>query len=204
MTVSVLAEIRPMLWDVAQWIFGANRQKEEFYLSCVDPEGKSTGILDFGCATGNTAKAFEGYNYTGIDIDPNLIAFAKRKYERHGDLQFIAADIFEYQPEAMFDRILFAGVAHHLDDAMLPRILVRLRTMLRPAGHLVFIDPIRTGKESGLLDLLMKLDQGKFHRRYEDYAELFAQLEIKVLGTGHYQCEGTLFPQPEYAFFRLQ
>jgi methyltransferase family protein len=116
----------------------------------------------------------------------------------------VAADITTYEPERPFDYVLFAGVAHHLDDELLPRLLLRLRTFLSERGHIYFIDPVITGRESRALRLLMNADQGKFHRSAAKYEELFGRIGLDIVDKRALHTQGTLFPQPEYAFFKLR
>lgn len=68
-------------------------------------------ILDFGCGKGD----FYGYlksraidvNYTGIDINENLILLAKKNYP---DCRFLCLDILKENLEEEFDYIFVCGV----------------------------------------------------------------------------------------------
>jgi SAM-dependent methyltransferase len=196
--------LRPALWDLSQKIFGADDEKKRLYFEPLGIDNSSSTILDFGCATGNTAAPFADYDYTGIDIDPALIDYARFKFRGHPSMKFVADDVTRYEPERPFDYILFAGVAHHLDDELLPKILLRLRTFLSDKGHIYFVDPVITGREGRRLRFLMKADQGKFHRPAAAYESLFERIGFKILEKRALHTQGTLFPQPEYAFFKLR
>jgi SAM-dependent methyltransferase len=196
--------IRPALWDLSQKLFGADDEKNRLYFDALQVEDRSASILDFGCATGNASASFIGYNYTGIDIDPELIAHARAKFRSHPEMKFVAEDIEKFAPAQPFDYILFAGVAHHLDDELLPAILKRLRSMLSDTGHIYFIDPVITGTEGPLLRLLMALDQGKFHRSSAAYDALFKNLEFQVFERRLISLKGAIFPTPTCVVYKIK
>ncbi len=198
------AMLRPALWDLSQRIFGADDEKKRLYFEPLGIDDRSSRILDFGCATGNTASPFAEYDYTGIDIDPALIDYARFKFRGYPKMKFVAGDITSYEPDRPFDYILFAGVAHHLDDQLLPKLLLRLRTFLSERGHIYFVDPVITGRENRQVRLLMKADQGKFHRSAAAYEQLFGRIGLNVIEKRPLHTQDTLFRQPEYAFFKLR
>jgi SAM-dependent methyltransferase len=174
------------------------------YFDMLGVADRSKPILDFGCATGNASSPFIGHDYTGIDIDADLINFARLKFRRHPEMRFVAADIFDFAPAKLFQYILLAGVAHHLDDHDLPRILERLHSLLNRQGHIYFIDPVITGRERPLLRLLMSLDQGKYHRGSDAYARLFERLGYSVFDYQLLTPSGAIFPVPQVAFFKIR
>ena len=50
-------------------------------------------IIDFGCATGITAEAFNDCNYLGVDINQGAIEWAKHKYRHEENIDFICCDV---------------------------------------------------------------------------------------------------------------
>ncbi len=63
----------PWLWDRVQDIMGAPGFKRALYRSKLHPPGR---LLDFGCATGHLSDTFVDFDYYGLDLDPNAIAYA--------------------------------------------------------------------------------------------------------------------------------
>ncbi len=71
-------------------------------------------ILDFGCGFGD----FYGYarecgvdiDYTGLDINADLIEVARRRYP---DARFLCRDVFEQPFTESFDLVLSSGVHNH-------------------------------------------------------------------------------------------
>lgn len=97
-------------------------------------------ILEVGCGAGFAAQYLGGRfaTYTGIDYSDELIAFASR-LETAPNIEFRAADLYEWQPGEIYDLILAVGVLHHMPD--IPRALSIMRSMLKPGGHLVVNEP---------------------------------------------------------------
>ena len=117
----LLALARPVIWDFFQSIFGSNRAKLDRYRGIVECKPGSR-VLDFGCATGLAASAYEDCRYLGVDIDCAAINWAQRKYRRHKDINFICADAFELGDKD-FDYILCACTGHHIDDELLTNFI---------------------------------------------------------------------------------
>lgn len=91
----------------------ASRKKRlEILLKYVDFK-KGNSILDFGCGTGYLYKYLQksGFKikYTGIDISPEAIKFAKKIYNKENHCNFILANILERNLEKKFDHILING-----------------------------------------------------------------------------------------------
>ena len=88
---------------------GQLRRYETLLQIAGDISGKT--ILDFGCGKGD----FYGFlkdrgisvNYTGIDVNENLIKLARRKFP---ETEFIATDIEESGFNTEFDLIFICGV----------------------------------------------------------------------------------------------
>ena len=72
-------------------------------------------ILDIGCGSGQATISFaeKGFNTTGLDISPNLIKVASKKYSNHLNLQFKVGSFEDtILPENSFD-IVTCGLAWH-------------------------------------------------------------------------------------------
>jgi ubiquinone/menaquinone biosynthesis C-methylase UbiE len=103
-------------------------------------------VLDLGCGTGTLAlmvrEACPQARVTGLDIDPHILAIARRKIARAG------AEIAVHQgsatappfPPASFDRILTTLMLHHLTTPQKREALAAARRLLRPGGELHIAD----------------------------------------------------------------
>ena len=114
----------------------------------VDQAGLAPGqrVLDFGCGTGTLLlllkRACPAAEVTGIDVDPSVLALARRKIARAGlDIAvqegFFTADTF---PPAHFDRIVTSLVLHHLTGDEKRAVLRAMHAALRPGGELHIVD----------------------------------------------------------------
>lgn len=167
----------PWVWNTFQNLVGADQWKSRIYPSVLRTKGK---LLDFGCSMGNTTASFLDFDYWGVDLDPDAIAAAKKRWHGHENVRFECVDILkgEYKKD-FFDHVLFAGTGHHIEDADMPKIIDALLATLRPGGELHFIDVLRQpGKDRFITRLVMNNDQGKNMRTKEQYREMFAPYNV--------------------------
>lgn len=100
-------------------------------------------LLDLGCGTGWTSVFFarRGYEVTGQDIAPDMIAAATALRDRHGlaNLRLIESDYESLAFESEFDCAVFFDSLHHaVDEEAALRSAFRA---LRPGGVLVTHEP---------------------------------------------------------------
>jgi SAM-dependent methyltransferase len=136
--------------------------------------GRKPKVLDLGCGTGELASVFlkAGYSYTGIDIAPERIAYARKTY-RKGRFHVMDAGALRY-PDGYFDQILVTGVLHHLSDEEVRRIVSEIRRVLRPEGRALVMEDIALRGSMNLLGALVHLaDAGAYIRRPDEYTPLF-------------------------------
>ncbi|HYB99195.1 MAG TPA: class I SAM-dependent methyltransferase [Candidatus Limnocylindrales bacterium] len=103
-------------------------------------------VLDLGCGTGTLAlmvkQACEQANVTGLDLDPKILAIARRKVDAAGvaiELRQGSATAPPFE-RASFDRVLTTLMLHHLTTAQKREALSAARTLLRPGGELHIAD----------------------------------------------------------------
>ena len=89
-------------------------------------------VLDVGCGPGTNAAHFCGMQYTGIDINPEYIANAQRRFPG----RFLVGDVTNPSvlPAEQFDCVLLNSLMHHLDDASVDGLLGRLGRFLAARG----------------------------------------------------------------------
>jgi ubiquinone/menaquinone biosynthesis C-methylase UbiE len=92
-------------------------------------------VLEVGCATGELLAALQPSEGLGIDISPQMIELARRKF-KNKRLDFIASPIEEWCPEGrQFDFIILSDVVGLLRDIEL--VLHRLRECCHPRTRLI-------------------------------------------------------------------
>lgn len=77
---------------------------------------KATGktVLDIGCSSGFGSRFFEGFDYTGIDYNKDIIEFAKDQYGNE-NVKFINADINTVDLD-FYDNIIVFECLEHLPN----------------------------------------------------------------------------------------
>ena len=122
------------------------RQRLERCLARIGREPANTrAILDFGCGTGTVALllAEMGFRHvTGVDINEESIALARRRASEHGFceeiLKFLAVSEGDTSlGEAGYDLVILNAVLEHMTPAERSGILPALWRALRPGGHLL-------------------------------------------------------------------
>ncbi|QDT91684.1 class I SAM-dependent methyltransferase [Gimesia algae] len=97
-------------------------------------------VLEVGCGAGFAAKYLEGRigSYCGVDYSENLIHYA-RAHNSGPEIEFVAANIKDFQPGKSFDLIFAIGLLHHFDD--LDSMLESTVQLLNPGGWFIANEP---------------------------------------------------------------
>ena len=115
-----------------------------FYL-LGDVRGKM--VFDMGCGSGETIIPLvrRGAQVNGIDISPELIAFAQRRLKA----AYLSANVrvgSAYEtgmPDGSVDVVFCMALIHYLDIAT---VRDEMKRILRPGGYIVLKEPIRFSK----------------------------------------------------------
>ena len=94
-------------------------------------------VLDAGCGTGRVARelARRGVEVVGVDLDPDMLATARR---RSPELQWVQADLASFDLGRTFDVVVAAGnVMILLTPGTETAVLANLARHLRPDGLLI-------------------------------------------------------------------
>lgn len=129
-------------------------------------------VLDVGCGPGTNATHFLGVDYLGVDINPEYIAHAIRRY---GD-RFRVEDVtkMELAPGGGFDCILVNSLLHHLPDHEVHRLLNHLQHLLTPDGSIHVLDLVLPAGFS-IPHLLARADRGEYPRPLPAWRSIFEQ-----------------------------
>ena len=94
-------------------------------------------VLDAGCGTGRVAieLAARGFEVTGLDIDPEMLAAAQRKAP---EITWIHGDLSSAELADTYDTVVLAGnVLIFVADGTEAQVLARCAAHLRPGGLLI-------------------------------------------------------------------
>jgi ubiquinone/menaquinone biosynthesis C-methylase UbiE len=114
----------------------------------------SRTLLDVGCGTGNHLQYLaREFACTGVDINPHMIAIAKRKVPR---AHFAVADMVHFQLTDRFDVVtcLFSSIGYVQTRASLVKTLAGFHRHLHDRG-LVIVEPwvFKTDYRKGTISL---------------------------------------------------
>ena len=171
----------PAAYRLFRWLVGGKSSWKIYLTEYVKPV-PGEKILDLGCGPADVLSYLPAVSYTGLDISPEYIRSAEKRFGARG--HFLCGDAglatIQAAPDH-FDLVLATGVIHHLDDAEAANLFDLARRVLRPAGRLITYDGCYVPQQSRLARWLLARDRGKFVRTRDDYLQLasahFAQVE---------------------------
>jgi SAM-dependent methyltransferase len=112
-------------------------------------DARGLQVLDLGCGTGSNSAllAARGARVTSMDISPDLLALAERRFELDGLGPMAHAVCGSAHsiplPTGSTDLVFGAAILHHLDLALTAREVHRV---LKPGGRAIFSEPIRNSR----------------------------------------------------------
>ena len=160
-----LSEVYEMMYQTF-----INYDEEFEYYSNKLKKDTALSIVELGCGTGNLAKRFitNGYNYTGLDLNIEMLGIAKRK---NPVARFIEADMRNFQLAEKKDTCIIAGrtISYLLTNADVLMCLNSINSNLNKGGIVcfdcidasTFIPAIKNGKQ---ITHQAGFDGRKFHR----------------------------------------
>jgi 2-polyprenyl-3-methyl-5-hydroxy-6-metoxy-1,4-benzoquinol methylase len=119
------------------------KRRAELFLAEMDMS-RPYDVLEIGCGTGeisNWIAESSTHRVLGTDICEPFITLAAGKYVRE-NLSFEVVDFNNpgQVNERSFDYIIGNGILHHLYPSLLES-LKRIRSLLRPGGKMIFMEP---------------------------------------------------------------
>ncbi|SFH01893.1 Methyltransferase domain-containing protein [Streptomyces mirabilis] len=114
--------------------------------------------------------AARAQSVTAVDAAAEVLALARAR-TASPTVQFLEADLFEWQPPRRYDTVFFAFWLSHVPPTRLPDFWNTVATALAPGGKAVFIDdgPAAAAEERALANqpapaALRRLDDGSQYR----------------------------------------
>ena len=135
---------------------------------------KKFRIVDIGSGPGLLARAIQdrGADYLGIDNDPETIKYCNKLFDNRSGFTF--SDINVTDSTFQFDKndiIILSGVAHHLNDIVLSKLLEKAS---KGFALIISDHASKTSMDKNQLlpAFLQRLDRGKFIRPYKYFKTL--------------------------------
>jgi SAM-dependent methyltransferase len=98
--------------------------------------------LDVGCGAARWARflADQGYETTGIDLQPKLIELNRKRYPH---IRFLLGPVQELHEERAFDLVSSVTVLQHIPFDQQDETITTMRRLLRPGGHALVLENVR-------------------------------------------------------------
>ncbi len=146
-------------------------------IEALEPIPPFLHVLDIGCGPGTNSAHFAKNQYTGIDINPRYIEFARKRHRGN----FIVGDVthYDFSKIGTFEVILLNSFLHHISDDSLNPLLHRAKQLLSEKGHVYIIDMFLPDR-FGPAYVLSRLDRGAYVRRPDHWKALLGK---------HFSCQ---------------
>jgi demethylmenaquinone methyltransferase/2-methoxy-6-polyprenyl-1,4-benzoquinol methylase len=150
----------------------AEREDLQGLLAMADGLPIAGDVLELACGTGQWTPllAARAHSVKAVDAAAEVLTRARARAASR-NIQFIQADVFEWQPPRRYDTVFFAFWLSHVPPARLPGFWNAVAAALAPGGKAIFIDdgPAVAAREEILADqpvpaVLRRLDDGSQHR----------------------------------------
>lgn len=158
-------------------------------------------VLDVGCGPGTNTGHFANTDYLGVDINPDYIADATRKFGR----RFVVADVTTYSAanEGVFDFILVNSMLHHLSPDGVHRILSHLASLVSDDGYAHILDIVVPERRYSIARLLTWMDRGDYPRPIQELRELIER-SFDIVASERYPLSGAGLTLWEFAYFKAR
>jgi len=143
----------------------------------IDPDGSLNGkrVLEIGCGRGVGVEillSLGAEHVTGFDLDPKMIALARKRLTNYGDrVRVFVGDAEAINaPDASFDAVVDYGVIHHIPQWH--QALKEIARVLKPGAVFYFEDLLKSLISTWPAPLLFDHPQATQFYGYEFRAEL--------------------------------
>lgn len=175
----------PKLYDLIQILATGG------FLGKVSKELKfmnNQSIMDIGCGTGTLVEYIKPKDYLGVDLNPDFIHLAKKKYPQY-DFEVLNVVTREF-PHRKFKYIFIMNVLHHLTNGQIIKMFGKIKKF---RGFEEFII-VESKPKNFTGRILGKFDAGSNFRDYDDLKKMIkknfrirsSKIVIAPIGTYEY------------------
>ncbi len=153
-------------YSLTQLLGGPTIRRYQAFVRAYVPRDPARRVLEIGCGVGS-ARPWFGGNYTGIDINPEYVARARKSFS--GDFRVMDAGQMTFSP-GQFDDAVSIATAHHLTN---DQVGAMVRSAIVAAATLHVIDAILPISPTRLFKTaLFRMDRGRHVRTFEQLRSL--------------------------------
>ena len=160
----------PKLYDLIQIVATGG------YMNKVSKELKfmnQKSVMDIGCGTGTLVEYLELKDYLGVDLNPDFIALAKKKYPQY---DFKVLNIVTQKfPKRKFKFLFMMNVLHHLTDEQINKVFKSIKKF---GGFDEFVI-VESRPRNFFGRVLGKFDAGSNFRKY-DYLKSLINKSFRI------------------------
>ena len=150
-------------------------------------------VLDAAMGCGYASLLLDCKSYTGVDIDPNMVAFANEVYlpmmkgaQGNKQHKYLQGSVLALPVDSQsIDTFISFETIEHIQPGELPQYFAEAKRVLRPGGRFVCSTPIYRGDKFGLLT------------RYHPFEFRYQQFEATLQANGFALTE-TLYQWPPH------
>lgn len=181
-TAGLYASLRnPAVYESVQRIMGAGEIRQYFVRNHVRAKAGDR-VLDIGCGPAHLREHLPEVDYIGWDPSEAYISQARRNYAGLGAFH---VGIFGPQQAAVLSNVdvaIVSAVLHHMDDVQARDTFAMLRSVLKPDGRVVTVDPVLVTGQNPVARILIGLDRGLHVRSPDAYIALATECFGRVTG----------------------
>jgi demethylmenaquinone methyltransferase/2-methoxy-6-polyprenyl-1,4-benzoquinol methylase len=106
--------------------------------------GPRGAVLEIACGTGIWTRKLLPFadQITAVDSAPEVLALNRGQLPEQGNVEFVQADLFTWQPEQQYDLVFFSFWLSHVPPARFTIFWDLVRSCLKPQGRVFFVDSL--------------------------------------------------------------
>lgn len=170
----------PQLYELSQYCSRGVNYAKKFFDEYLQPSSGDR-ILDIGCGTGLMYKYLRkfyphlAFTYVGFDMSKPYIEYARRAYGTSATF-YCEKLTAKTLGVGVFDKVIAAGVVHHLDDDESLALFRTAFAAMEDGGRLVTLDGCYRPGQARVVKWLLDHDRGNHVRTQDEYVFLANQV----------------------------
>jgi len=161
----------PTVYEAYDALVGTRAVRRAFARQYVRPV-PGAKVLDLGCGPARMLEHLSSVTYTGVDISRAYVEAARARYGARGTFLLGSVTEVDLGREHSFDVVVAFGLLHHVDDATAREVVSRVKSVLKPEGRFVTLDPCFVENQNIVARWLHRMDRGNHVRDVEGYLRL--------------------------------